>query len=380
MANATVYVAELPWTPNSLCPPHIVPILEQAVLALPPSFLIPPAKGEMFEGKDDCLKRLQGYALSTGFAVVQSSGGRGSEPPRFQFRCIHHGVETHNSRELEENVEYNNKGEIVTQRRQQATATQQKACRWQVYLSWKDVGVRGSNIKGFVLGITNNTHSHPPAANPLRYKAHERALETYKEAKRIAQAHRESFLSYSDSQRILDRTGYSLDRHTYYNIRHRLMSSISSESDLFSGLVAALEEAEFKYSLRFEEITDSTSSVVDRQLQQIFFIHPEQIHLGQRFLPDFVFLIDGTFNTNNLNLILISIVGIDNQDHTVPVAMSFARSESKVSFDFVFKAIDEWIFKPKTLLVELPPSRVCISDQAAGLHASALLAIPHTKT
>jgi hypothetical protein len=44
------------------------------------------------------------------------------------------------------------------------------------------------------------------------------------------------------------------------------MSSISSESDLFSGLVAALEEAEFKYSLRFEEITDSTSNVVNRQL------------------------------------------------------------------------------------------------------------------
>jgi hypothetical protein len=117
MANATVYVAELPWTPNSLCPPYIVPILEQAVLALPHSFLIPPAKGEIFEGKDDCLKRLQGYALSTGFAVVQSSGGRGSEPPRFRFRCIHHGVKTRNSRELEENVEYDNKGEIVTQRR-----------------------------------------------------------------------------------------------------------------------------------------------------------------------------------------------------------------------------------------------------------------------
>jgi hypothetical protein len=44
------------------------------------------------------------------------------------------------------------------------------------------------------------------------------------------------------------------------------MSSISSKSDLFNGLVAALEEAEFKYSLRFEEIADSTNNVVESQL------------------------------------------------------------------------------------------------------------------
>jgi hypothetical protein len=54
-----VYVAELPWSPNPLCPPHIVPILEQAVLALPHSFLIPLAIGELFENKEDCLKRLR---------------------------------------------------------------------------------------------------------------------------------------------------------------------------------------------------------------------------------------------------------------------------------------------------------------------------------
>ena len=123
--------------------------------------------------------------------------------------------------------------------------------------------MRGSGTKGFVLGITNQAHSHPPAANPLRYKAHERALETYQTAKRVAQAHRESFLSYSNSQRILDRTGYSLDRYTYYNIRSRPMSTVSSKSDLFNGLVAALKEADFRYSLRFEETTNSVNNVVE---------------------------------------------------------------------------------------------------------------------
>jgi hypothetical protein len=70
-----------------------------------------------------------------------------------------------------------------------------------------------------MLGITNNTHSHPAAVNPLGYKVHEKALESYYQAIIIAVTHRESFLSYSTSQQILDRLGFRLDRHTYYNLR-----------------------------------------------------------------------------------------------------------------------------------------------------------------
>lgn len=180
---------------------------------------------------------------------------------------------------------------------------QQKDCYWAVYLAWKSIGIRGSGQKGFVLGITNDTHSHPPAPDPLRYKIHEKALEEYQEAVRVAQAHRETFLSYTASQRILDHTGYALDRHTYYNLCQRLISSISSKQDLFHGLVAALKDADFRYSLRFDDELDSNGKVVSSQLQQIFFAHPIQIGLAQRFLPGFLFLIDGTFNTNKLNLV-----------------------------------------------------------------------------
>jgi hypothetical protein len=59
--------------------------------------------------------------------------------------------------------------------------------------------------------------------------------------------------------------------------------------------------------------------------------------------------------------------------------MSFARSESKVNFDFVLKAMNEWIFKSTALSTELPPPRVCISDQAAGLLASIPSAMPYTR-
>lgn len=158
------------------------------------------------------------------------------------------------------------------------------------------------------------------------------------------------------------------------------MSSISSKQDLFHGLVAALEDVDFRYSLRFDDELDSNSKVISSQLQQIFFAHPIQIGLAQRFLPGFLFLIDGTFNTNKLNLVLISVVGINNLGLSFPVVVSFARTESKACFDFVFKAMNEWIFKPVTLQTELPPPQVCLSDQAAGLIASAPQAMPQTLT
>ena len=105
MASSMVYIVETPWSPHPDCPPHLVPILQKAISALPPSFLLEPTDGEVFETKEDCLKRLQGHALSMGFAVVLKSGSLRSERPRFQFRCIHHGTKTLNTRHLEENVE-----------------------------------------------------------------------------------------------------------------------------------------------------------------------------------------------------------------------------------------------------------------------------------
>lgn len=63
MAQSMVYTVELPWLPHPLCPPDIAPILERAIQAFPPHFLLEPIKGEVFDDAQDCLKRLQGFAL-----------------------------------------------------------------------------------------------------------------------------------------------------------------------------------------------------------------------------------------------------------------------------------------------------------------------------
>jgi hypothetical protein len=82
------------WTAHPDCPEHVQKELETRVRSFPPSFLLAPVAGEVFENGDVCKERLQGWALSQGFAFVRKSGSMKSARPRFEFRCIHHGDDT----------------------------------------------------------------------------------------------------------------------------------------------------------------------------------------------------------------------------------------------------------------------------------------------
>jgi hypothetical protein len=82
-------------------------------------------------------------------------------------------------------------------------------------------------------------------------------------------------LSYSVALRVLEQVGFSLDHNTYYNIRSR---AVSTEQNEFASLVAALDEAGFLFECHVEEeINPNTDVVVKRQLQQVWFAHPQQI-------------------------------------------------------------------------------------------------------
>ena len=54
-------------------------------------------------------------------------------------------------------------------------------------------------------------------------------------------------------------------------------------------------------------------------------------------------LIDGTFETNRLGLVLLVVVGITNTGKNFPAAYSFAKSEARVSFDFIFDSLKRFI-------------------------------------
>ena len=65
------------------------------------------------------------------------------------------------------------------------------------------------------------------------------------------------------------------------------------------------------------------------------------------------------------------IAGITNCNQTFVAALSFARSESKMSFDFLFSSLKQRVFTGS-----IPLPRGVISDQATGLTASMPTALP----
>ena len=81
-------------------PEPVKPAWLRAIQALPPYWLIAPATGEIFEGKEDCNQHLQGWGLFEGFGVVQGRVWKDGTP-RWEFRCKLHGTKTLNTRGLE---------------------------------------------------------------------------------------------------------------------------------------------------------------------------------------------------------------------------------------------------------------------------------------
>jgi hypothetical protein len=162
------------WTVHPHCPAHLRGEIEARVRSFLPAFLKQPANGEVFENVDLCQDRLQGFAFSAGFAIVKASGSMKQAQPRFYFRCIHHGKSMRNYRQLEEHMERNEEGEITTRRKQEATTINARNCSYLIYLVQKQVGKRGSGVYGLVLSISNDTHNHAMAVNPLVYSEHKK--------------------------------------------------------------------------------------------------------------------------------------------------------------------------------------------------------------
>jgi hypothetical protein len=93
-------------------PAHLRPALDRAITAIPAPWLLAPKSGEVFKDKAHYMKRLQAVALAQGFAVVTTK----SDNQRVIFRCIHHGEETRNYRELKSRVVKDAAGKTVSKR------------------------------------------------------------------------------------------------------------------------------------------------------------------------------------------------------------------------------------------------------------------------
>ena len=65
-----VAVTNPPWVPHRYLKEDLHPILQRAIDHIPTSHLLLPSKDETFNTPDDAWTRLQDYAFSQGFAIV----------------------------------------------------------------------------------------------------------------------------------------------------------------------------------------------------------------------------------------------------------------------------------------------------------------------
>jgi hypothetical protein len=111
------------------------------------------------------------------------------------------------------------------------------------------------------------------------------------------------------------------------------------------------------YRTRFEVEVDEQDKPIARKLVQLFFAHRQQLEAAQRFVADWLIVIDGTFNINELRLPLLVCVGVLSLNATFPVAFSYCPSESAASIGFVWESL-----KAECFTAEIAPPRVILGD------------------
>ena len=90
------------------------------------------------------------------------------------------------------------------------------------------------------------------------------------------------------------------------------------------------------------------------------------------FIANKIILIDGIFETNKLDLMLLVAIGIINTNKNFPAAYSFAKSEAVILFNFLFNSFRHFVFGN-----DIAEPRVVLADQAAGLIAAMPVSMPN---
>jgi MULE transposase domain len=87
-------------------------------------------------------------------------------------------------------------------------------------------------------------------------------------------------------------------------------------------------------------------------------------------------VVDGTFNTNELRLPLLTSIGITNTGSSFPIALSYCPGETAASYNFFFESLRQEVF-----VDGVAEPGVVMGDQAAGLISSidAYDSMPHSQ-
>ncbi len=142
----------------------------KAVRALSPAWLLSPVTSEYFEDCDYCLKRLNGYGLYEGFAVVLGRVWK-EGTLCWQFLCKMYGKATTNKCKLEACKAKDKEGNLVTDRQRNTMIKAKKDYHFEYILSYKAVS-KGSNKKEYIKILRCLKYMYSININPFSFKIH----------------------------------------------------------------------------------------------------------------------------------------------------------------------------------------------------------------
>ena len=117
------------------------------------------------------------------------------------------------------------------------------------------------------MAVSSLGHSHSLATNPLSFPHHQHSLDEYQALIHTARKHRVTVISYSGSRRVLEAEGSGLiptAREFYNTVRDHTPDK--DKPDTISGLLVALHEAGFVYSMRVKIEEDEEGNPVKKQM------------------------------------------------------------------------------------------------------------------
>jgi hypothetical protein len=113
--------------------------------------------------------------------------------------------------------------------------------------------------------------------------------------------------------------GLELNRKAFYNLqRKEAEGQISSQEEALL-ILSYLEGENFQVKINEEYILDVDGKRLNRVIKDIIWFLNEQIRMAQRFVSEFLLEVDATFSTNERNMLLQNLIGIDNTGTTFRV-------------------------------------------------------------
>lgn len=141
-----------------------------------------------------------------------------------------------------------------------------------------------------------------------RFPGHAEAMNEAIDAKKAG-------LKHKDAEKLLDAKGLpSISRIKYKNTLPDRTKAAPPRTpqESFLDLMQALHQQDFRVMERDRYEFDDAGNPRQRILQQVVFTSPTLIALARRFGNRFALVVDATFNTNRLNLLLTVVTTVTN--------------------------------------------------------------------